>query len=237
MMKTTQNHQYGVYDSDWGVQILNPENYPLGVHEYLADERRYVESVADDYDVIIEAGCFSGTYMLWAAKYGKSYVGLDVIPEFVIHAKSNARFFKLHPDRLEFHVFDLTELNRLYQKSKILRQKPGAALLIIPFNLFGNIPDVDQLIDELKTWEGGFIISNFLTNGLATETRRRYYLNCGLQGLSLRKEKAGVRFESVEGLNSTAYSTDWIEGEFDGMNLATRQLGEVGIGYYKQSNK
>lgn len=226
----------GVYNTPNGCEILNPENFPTLVHDYLKRERELLEQFVVDYNVLIEGGCFDGTYLKWSYKRELKYVGVDIIPGFIEEAKHRSTFFNVDPGYFEFHVMDLTRLWELNDMSDLLSRENSSSLLLIPFNLFGNIVPIDELVAVLRDCPYDFLISNFATSPIATETRKLYYDNCNFENIRSVITDDGIRFLSEDGLDSMAYSADWMKYKFEGMNLRVIPLGDVGMAYLRTNN-
>ena len=228
-----KNSEHGVYGAPNGCEILNPENFPTLVHDYLKREREFLEHQMINYDTLIEGGCFDGTYLKWSHKRELNYIGVDVIPDYIEEARHRSAFFNVAQERHEFHVLDLTRLWELNERSAMLANQENKVMLLIPFNLFGNITPISELVSVLRNCEYDFLISNFSTSRIATETRNQYYNNCDFLNVTMKSNDDGVHFTSEDGLDSMAFSEEWMFQQFEGMNLKTIPLGDVGIGYLR----
>lgn len=225
-----------IYEDSIGSNLLNPENYPTEVKNYLEEEKMHVtKSIkSSGKRLLMEIGCFDATYLRWCYKNNIKYVGLDIVEKYIAEGKRRANFFGISENGYELIRFDACDLISIAEKSILFNQFNKAEVLILfPFNCLGNIQEVDRVIQCLHSLKIDFIISNFNTNDFTNSVRLIYYENCGYTLLAMNKENNGVRFTSFEGLDTIAFEQDWLTAKFGIQIQRSVSVGSVGTVYEK----
>ena len=72
------NHTVDFYTQGTGDALVDPDNYPDAIRQYLREERHLLQRHCKAFDTLIEAGCTAGHYADLAISAGKEYVGIDI---------------------------------------------------------------------------------------------------------------------------------------------------------------
>ena len=221
------------YGTDDGNKLVDEENYPLSIKNYLAKEKQILIQNIKKHDVIIEVGCMEARNMETAIRNGKKYIGIDIVPEYISIAKEISKKRNLQ-DTCEFLRIDAEKLDDILEKSNLLR-KSQAPLFFFPFNSFGNMNDFGNVIKSIGNIKNAdFILFTYQTDDKSTNERFEYYNNCHYDNLRVNHEKNGVRFTANNGLNSMAYNEKFLQ-EFikkSELDLETKTFADIGIAYF-----
>jgi hypothetical protein len=221
-----------IYFKNSGRNILNPANYPAGVKHYLSEEQETVNRLLHNYGGLIELGCFDATYSLLCNAREKLYIGIDIVPEYIEEANHNLKFWQLDHERFEALELDAHNIAELPARSRIFSKLPPQEWLILfPFNCLGNLPYPERVIAGLINLKISSLISSFQVSPKATRTRKEYYNNCRLQDIKVKATDQGIKFTSLNGFSSIAYSQTWIHEHLYKLLDHTHifNVGEVGV--------
>ena len=222
-----------IYQNVEGNQLLNSDNFPFEITNYLYMERNLISQIVNDYDVLIEIGCFDACYLPLAYANGKKYIGIDISDKNIREAKRRADFKYIPSEYYELLELNAEDLTKIGEFSSLFKNERLKKIFIFPFNVVGNIKDINSVILSLKSLSIDFLISSFLTNDYANYWRQKYYESC-CTGVSMRPEPNGIRFTSDEGLDSIAYSINWFINTFSSLKQDNNffQFGNIGISLY-----
>jgi hypothetical protein len=108
------------------------------------------------------------------------------------------------------------------------------ALVVFPFNAFGNLPQPDAALRAVARCDCDALILTYRTDPASTALRRLYYARYGYSGLTESSNERGVLFRSREGLHSYAYHDAWLRCLLRGhsFDATTTCFGELGIGFW-----
>lgn len=193
-------------------------------------------SAQPGYNHLVEVGCGYGRYLNWSLSRNLAYDGLDLVP-WLIHIGEIrvARMRSLHPtSRCAVHNLPVEKLGFLLQ-DPMANRREWNTLVFFPFNCFGNIASVREVMKTLQQSGCDVYVSSFQLNETTTELRKQYYTNCGYRKLEVDRSDAGLKITSSEGLHAYAYSHEYLTGLFQeyGFHLtASESLGEIGVGYH-----
>lgn len=230
-METEPYPNKNIYHETQGRNLLNQENYPDEVKAYLLKEKQILSQLKPDFKVLIEVGCFDGTYLQFCHRHRKKYIGIDINPEYLEEGKHKADFFRTPSNEYEFHNLNAQNLHEIKSKSQLFMSTPKEEILVLfPFNCLGNIPNVQSVIDSLNNLGLAYFVSNFNTTHEATRVRERYYGNCDYDTVLQQVGSEGVRFTSIDGLNSVAYDLNFLINKFIHTNPHTQMVHINGIG-------
>lgn len=220
------------YGSKIGKNILNQECFPEEVSDYLKKEKLFLDNLVDKFDSIIEIGCGNGTHLQWAIENGKKYIGIDINEGRITKARLTANLNGFDSNQFKFACEKAENFPRVLDNLNI-EQSNSIPFVYFPFNVFGNIESVEEIILSLKKTNIDFGICAFKTSNLANKIREKYYENCGCQNILRINDNKGVRFKSKEGLNTIAYFSDWMQRKFSSIKikLKTYEISEIGIAY------
>ena len=220
-----------IYHESQGRNLLNPEKYPEEVKAYLQKEKQILSQLKPHFKVLVEVGCFDGTYLQFCHRHRKKYIGIDINLEYLEEGKHKADFFNTPTQEYEFHNLNAQNLHEIKSASQLFQSTPKEEILVMfPFNCLGNIPNVQSVIDSLNTLGLAYFISNFNTTNEATKVREQYYGNCDYDTIIKRVDNDGVRFTSIDGLNSVAYDLNFLITKFIHTNTNTQMIHINGIG-------
>lgn len=225
----------GFYGSDLGDRLILSDNYPESVIEFLEKERENLLLAIQKYDLVIEVGCMEGRGYNDIRNNGISYVGIDQMSEYIEKAAS---VFGFVSDTHEFLCMDAEFINEISKKS-ILYRKHKKILFFFPFNSFGNVLNINNLLSSFsKLNNADALIYTYLTDVFATNERDKYYTNCNYKELQKNETEAEVRFTSADGLNSVAYKQEYLKSlcYANALSFDSFKFCNVGI-VYKISTK
>lgn len=221
------------YESSVGNNIMNQKCFSEEIDQYLENEKRFFEIIISKFNYLVEIGCVKGRHLQWALERGKYYIGIDIVNNHILDAIEIASSLKLDCkkynfvcERAENFLAVLNNLNRNYEQR-------CATLTYFPFNILGNIENLEQTIMNLNISNVEFYISSFKTDSFSSRIRREYYNNCGCEDITEIKDDTGIRFISKEGLNTIAYHPNWLNKKFFdmGIKIKTHEISKVGIVY------
>lgn len=193
------------YISGQGDRLIDPLFYPKAISIFLKDEQKLLKSLISSFDLLIEVGCMHGRYLCWAVKYKKHYLGIDVVRRYITVGIQRISELRLSKDRYRFVRGGAEQIAALV-KLDDRKINPENCVAFFPFNSFGNIPKPEPVVRSLKESGLPFLISSYRTSQKAMECRQGYYRNCGYRKIRRIVNKKGVRFISLDGLSTIAYS-------------------------------
>ena len=220
------------YGTEIGNRLVNEDNYPDSIINYLEQENRMLQSHMKGHDILIEVGCMEARNMETAIKNGKKYIGIDIVPEYINIASEIAQKRNLQ-DMCEFLCIDAEKLDDILKKSSLIK-KSQSPLFFFPFNSFGNMSDYESVLESVSRIKNAdFLIYSYKTDELSTQERTKYYKNCNYDNLKIFQQKEGIRFVSDNGLSSIAYNEDFLSKAIKqlGLNLKVNPFGKIGIEY------
>jgi hypothetical protein len=221
------------YGSGLGSRLIDPKNFSPEIAAFLDVENRLVLNALSSFECLIEVGCMQGRYIERVLRAGKYYIGIDLVERYINTALLRASSLSLDAKRYSFFCLGASRIHDLIQLSQLSDFGSGQALVVFPFNSFGNIEDVSQTMLSLMKSKSHFFISTYKTDSFSSSVRRDYYGNCNYSGLRQINETNGIRFISNDGLNTMAYSHHWLVscfGDF-GFQLRVVDIGPIGIGF------
>jgi hypothetical protein len=221
------------YGSGLGNRLIDTCNYPREITNYLSAEYDFIMEQLKNFEVLIEVGCMQGRCLEQAVKANKFYIGIDIVEQYIEEAILRANSLSIDPDKYTFLCLSATNLHNVLDLTKPGKFRRKEALIVFPFNSFGNIENIDEVLLSLNKSGIDFFISTYKTDRFTTNVRRKYYHKCNYINIQESSESSGVRFTSDEGLNTIAYSKSWLSSRFSdkGMQVQAIELDMVGIGY------
>jgi hypothetical protein len=202
----------GFFDTTWRSLV---DGVTPAVRAHLAAERALVAGRLGDYRAVVEGGCAGGTLLLpVVAAAGLDYLGLDRAPGAVAATRAAGG---------DAVCGDVRDVDRLAARL------PRPALLALPFNVFGNIPEPREVLAAAVRAGTDVLVLTYRDSPLALDVRASYYRACGFEG-TFRTDEAGVRFDA--GLfSSTAYRPgllrEWLAEA--GYEVREQDYGAVGL--------
>lgn len=193
-----------IYNSEIGDELINPRNYNKDIALYLKEEKALMTRILNKAETVIEAGCMHGHNCLFLNSLDINYIGIDIVDRYINMAKNK---FKDTP-KVMFVYDDITNLKNILFELKIT---PTDKLIVLfPFNSFGNLETSESTL--IKLLEGGFNIAIFTykIDNFTNSIRSDYYKKSGFKDLQLKINRTGACFFSANGLNSYAFTIDWI---------------------------
>jgi hypothetical protein len=209
---------------------MDPSCYNPAIKEYLEEERRLVDVIGYDVDVLAEVGCMRGAYLDWAIKHQKSYIGIDFMAEYIAYGQARIAEYGLSPDIYQFVHGNAEDLCYLFDFGSL---PPQRHLLLFPFNSIGNIVDLEQVLANLYQIQMPFLFSSYQTTEYATNVRSEYYINCGYQQVGTVRSPEGICVTSSDGLRSFAYYPEYLEKvcRNHGLFITAAPFSAIGMAY------
>ena len=220
------------YSKGKGDRLIDPLFYPKNIELFLEDEKRLLEQLTGSFDLLIEVGCMHGRYLEWAAKNGKSYVGIDVVKRYIDAGRRNVNRLGLSRNQYRFVLGGAENIATIIKPSD-LGFESERCLAFFPFNSFGNMPMLEDVMKSLVSSGLPFFISSYKISERATACRLEYYRNCGYREIKTLKNKRGVRFISPEGLDTVAYNPAFLKEVFvtNGAVASPTPFSQIGMAY------
>ena len=219
------------YGEDRGWLMFDAEKLTPEIKAYLEAEVVALGQVVHQggYKRLVEVGCGWGRYLDWALSGGLSYVGLDIVPWLIKMAelRLTAARVKYQNPLCSVHLHEAEKLAEL----PFLKRSGQETLVWFPFNCFGNVSKIDQVIDSLLSLGLDCAISTFKTDAVSTKARREYYESCGYRNLSTRIVRSGLIFNSEEGFHANAYNRAFLSDYFVRRGFSLRSDLDLPVGY------
>lgn len=219
------------YGEDRGWLMFDAEKLTPEIKAYLEAEVVALGQVVDQggYKRLVEVGCGWGRYLDWALSAGLGYVGLDIVPWLIKMAelRLTAARVKYQNPLCSVHLHEAEKLAEL----PFLRRSGQETLVWFPFNCFGNVSKIDQVIDSLLSLGLDCAISTFKTDAVSTKARREYYESCGYRNLNTRIVRSGLIFNSEEGFHANAYNRAFLSDYFVRRGFSLRSDLDLPVGY------
>jgi hypothetical protein len=204
-----------IYMTEQGLELINDSNYPYPVVEFLNEERKYLQSVIGHYDVLLEVGCMTGRHLAWAMKNNVYYMGVDVVEHYLVEARKKACDLGMPLSKYKFVNWNAESIDGVLNEYDLRKFNSNRILIFFPFNCFGNISNISNVINSLKKSGCHYLISTYKTDESTSKSRLDYYKNCEYKSLSSRTNEEGVVFTSQEGFKSVAYHPHWLKDLFN----------------------
>jgi len=210
------------YETPNGQTLLCEANYPSEVKHYLSAEKNAMDSMALQYQTIVELGCIDGRYSYLVKLNYKTYIGVDKCLETILNGKEkeSKNISLVHMDALEY----------LEQKAKDFKE---GTLLLFPFNALGNMKTRTEIMGYIKRCRLDTLISTYNISSMALSSRREYYALSKPQNLKAITDQKEVLFTSINGLHSRSISTEWLNGMLKDVDckLTSTALGKIGAAH------
>ncbi len=216
------------YDLEGGENLVNANNYPLEIIDYLQDEKQVIidNLRKRGYEGMLEIGCMEGRNLDVASKLGIKYIGIDIVKRFIESTNKKISVGGVNGFAKICDVKEIANLSQLLDSS---------FLGIFPFNSFGNVDSPKEALVSLSKKNLDILILTYKTTERAVSVREKYLNSCGLIDLVKVKDSKGVVFRSKEGLCSYAYFPktifQWAKTvgyeKIDSFNFS-----KIGKGYY-----
>lgn len=222
-----------------GDKLVDSSNYPPEIVEYLQQEEHLTRQIMIryEYGYFIEVGCMDARSLWLAISLNVPYYGIDIVDKYIERARAKINALRKEQSSLiaevaEASVYDLSlHLSRHFALQRVISQP--RPLVIFPFNSFGNISDPQRASEAVKQCKMDFLILTYKTDEPSTQVRNKYYQNCGYTGLLPTRDDKGVRFSSLEGLDTSAYEESYLGSIFSPeFFLTAYAFSQVGIAYH-----
>jgi len=218
------------YSNNGGDQILNTQNYPPTIQEFLKNEAdsldQLIKNSSQKYNMLIEVGCGNTVNLPLAKKHNLQYLGLEVSPTAVRIVQERIR-----RNRAQYENADIECINILnIKKSDLHLTMDDKPLLFLPFNLFGNVAPIAMLLARFRKLGIDVAISIYNTDTATSDMRKTYYTNCGYNFLSEKKHETGTYFFSNEGLYTVAYDHTYLTDLFHAFGFETSLINSGSYG-------
>lgn len=220
---------YGIGAGD---ALIDPAHYPPEIKQFLEEETFLLMKVKDSFDTLVEVGCMQGRFLDWAVSYGKHYLGIDVVSRYIEIGQQEIASRSLPNNQYQCILGDAKDLPMVV-KVALGHADTSSCLAFFPFNAIGNMPEVVSVLRALKQGKFRFLITAYQTTKLAIEVRKRYYQQCGYQGIATGRHEEGICFTSWDGLCTWAYHPQYLEQLVLRLSLPTVAIpfAEIGMVY------
>jgi len=190
---------------DGSDKIMNPENYPKQIEQFLMQEKTCLESVfrQNSYDCIVEVGCHEGSNSAWIREFCSQYYGIDVNSEAISRAVRLSRAdasVKFLCTPAESFIPDLRPSLEGFKKKAVF----------LPFNIVGNFINPAGLLKNFFDANFDIVISVFNAKAETAVGRYLYYQRCfgSDEEIEVHETGEGVLFKIGDVFQSMAYSSE-----------------------------
>lgn len=213
------------YSSGLGDNLIETSFYPKEVVSFLEKEKGIVKDLIKDFDLLFEVGCMEGRYLDVALSENKKYYGIDVVERYVKMGQEVLLRKELSVNDFTIKTADAASLDEIFSKNNL-----GKALLIFPFNSFGNMINMNDVVKSLVKAKKPFLIFTYNTDEFSNNARLNYYKNCGYKDIKCEDNEKGIRFFSNQGLDTIAYKENYIKNEFNNLGVSIERINFSSIG-------
>jgi len=220
----------GFYESGKGDRLIDPILFPEDIKEFLAQERKILETLIGSFSLLVEVGSMYGRYLKWAVENSKCYFGVDIIQRYIEAGRKVISDLQLEPVKYKFVIGGAENIAELV-KPKNWGIKSDQCILFFPFNSFGNMNEPAVVIRSIKKSGLPFLISTYGTSQEINLCREQYYKNCGYSEIVNIQNEKGSRFISPDGLNTIAYHPDYLQNIFivNNLEITVMSFSKIGI--------
>lgn len=221
------------YSSGYGDRLVDPSKYPKEIVNYLKAEEKLLLSFSSQFDLLVEIGCMDGRYLDWAVGQDKRYLGIDIVDRYVKMGRNKLLSRGSPLTRCRIEICDATVVHELPFRNGWLTVQ-DRALIVFPFNSFGNMKKPDEVLGSVSKTQKPFLICSYLVDDLANKVRLQYYNNCGYGQIKCLTDDRGVRFVSDDGLDTIAYYPAYLEQlcEENRVFVEMVPISSIGVGYH-----
>jgi hypothetical protein len=225
---TVDNFEF--YSSLSGNEILNNENFPPDIVDYLEGEYAAFHQLLThrhlEFDALLEIGCGNARNIELARSFALQYFGIDFIEQVV---KTASR--KLKNNKWMGKIECLSVLD-LHQSTTPISNNLRT-LCLFPFNVFGNILDPLRVLKIMRDLKYAMLISTY-RHVANQDAIMQYYTACGLTHIEVKAQKYGTLISSREGFHSTIYQTEYIQHLSNqcGFKIEITNFNKLGTLYY-----
>lgn len=219
------------YGTDEGNKLINEDNYPKSIIDYLYKEREFLIEVLKEFEVLVEVGCMEGRNMDLSQELNKYYVGIDIVDSYIQSLDKKIKSKEIY-DFCEAYCLDANKLKEIKNLSEFI--KKYKSLFYFPFNSFGNMDNPQNVISNMVHLDNSrSLIFSYDTDDYSTNERKKYYENCSFDNLRIEKSQEGVRFLSDNGLNTIAYDKNYLCDIINKKNLevSVNKFCPIGLVY------
>lgn len=208
-----------IFEQEKSLIILNHQNYPEGIQEYMALEEAFVLNNLRGAKSLLEIGCGDGRYLQMLAPVVEEILGIDYA-EYLVNI-SRKRTQNLHNvNVIHGNAKDLQSLlSKTYQ------------FAILAWNTVGNMPpeihpDVFRALSQRV--EEKIFISTYQCSDAVMQERLKLYENCGYKVNSINGNQ--VTMEDGEH-TAYAYPINYFQDlmESNNFSMETYELGFCGV--------
>ncbi|MFF9623877.1 class I SAM-dependent methyltransferase [Streptomyces griseosporeus] len=206
-------------DGGGACAIMSVAHFPDEVLAFLQMEclAAFRAAVAERCDAVVELGCFDGRALEVARAAGIPYCGVDINSSAVAALRERIAAEGLQAQATTL-VGDAQDCVRW--STQVPGQRP---LIVLPFNLLGNLPDPRSALLGLRALGGTLLISVFNEQPRTTAVRRAYYARC-MTGLTepAQGRYGGAVFRGAQGFRSESFSASALHRLLRECGLAIR---------------
>lgn len=208
-----------IYEQDKGLALLDYQNYPEAIQEYMALEEAFLFKHLQGAKSLLEIGCGDGRYLKMLAPVVGEILGIDYA-EYLVNV-SKKRTNNLHNvDVIHGNAKDLPSLlSKTYQ------------FATLAWNTIGNMPPEihPDVVRGLSQWvEERIFISTYQCSDAVMQERLKLYKNCGYKVNSINGNKVIME----DGQHTAyAYPINYFQEllESNHFSMETYNLGFCGV--------
>jgi len=222
------------YTTNGGDQILNSDNYPAAIQQFLKNESAVIDEIIKSpnlgISMLIEVGCGKMVNLQLAKQNNIKYLGLEISPHDIRMARERIVRAPLQYKDARVECIDILTV----KKSDLKLSEEEKPLLFLPFNLFGNIAPIALLLARFRRLGIDVAVSLYKTDDRTKEMRKTYYSNCGYNQLTEHSHPTGSYFRASEGLYTVAYDHNYLMDLFEafGFKASMINAGDFGVVLY-----
>lgn len=222
------HHQF--YKDGSGDALVDPQNYPEGIKQFLEGEIILLDKSYQELDTLVEVGCMTGRWTKWAMDKGLNYIGLDIVARYIQTAKQTAKELGYASGQCAFLIAPAEKVDSVLETTGLELREP---LLFYPFNSFGNMKDPTTVLSAIHRSGMRACISTYGTDNRSCKVRYEYYKQCGYKDITTICNSRGACFASPDGLQSWCYHQGFLQDLCDqlGLSIQTNETSDIGLAH------
>ena len=202
----SDNKVQDFYSDNWWELLIDDENYPTEINEFLSNERSITIDLLDKwwYDLLFEVWCMNARNLDISTDLWIWYFWIDIVQRYINKAKE-----KISSLWIKGSFVKVLSADKVKSENVIIwsSKKP---LVLFPFNSFWNIEDIRSTLLSFSALGYDIFISTYGTDDFSNNVRYNYYKNCWYEWLQQNDGEESVIFSSNEWLHTSVYKEQWL---------------------------